>query len=120
MLINLRKRRAERKRPLMMVCFSLFSFRFFSFVRVFFFVCFDPLLSFFLAEDDDLMMPEIPAGKAVTDPIVASEEAPRDSVVVPESSYGMIFFAFSPFCFFSLPPLADIFCFLVSYPARGF
>ncbi|XXG53638.1 hypothetical protein AAC387_Pa03g1703 [Persea americana] len=37
------------------------------------------------AEDDDMMMPEVPADEAVTDPIVASEEEPRDSKVDPES-----------------------------------
>ena len=47
------------------------------------------------------MMPEVPADEAVTDPIVASEEEPRDSEVDPESPPGMIFF--------SLPPLADIY-----------
>ena len=80
-----------------MVCFSLFFFRFFSFMRDF---CFDPLLSFFIAKDDDLMTPEVPADEVVMDPIAALEEEPRDSGVVPESSHGMIFFAFSPFCFF--------------------
>ena len=108
MLMNLRKRGAKRKGPLMMVCFPLFSFHFFSSVRDFF--CFDPLLSFFLAEDDDLVTPEVLADEAVTDPIVASEQEPRDSRVVLESSHGMIFFGFSPFCL-SLPPLADMFLF---------
>ncbi|XXG79935.1 hypothetical protein AAC387_Pa09g0898 [Persea americana] len=36
-------------------------------------------------EDDDLMMPEVPADEVVTDPIVASEEEPKDSEVDPES-----------------------------------
>ena len=82
-------------------------FRFFSFIRNF---CFDPLLSFFLAEDDDLVTPEVPTDEAVTDLVMASEEGPRDSGVDPGSSPGMIFFAFSPFCI-PLPPLADIFLF---------
>mgnify|MGYP001762910281 CR=1 FL=1 len=47
-----------------------------------------------MAEDDGLMMPEVPADEAVTDPIVASEEEPRDSEVDPESPPGMIFFFF--------------------------
>ena len=51
------------------------------------------------------MMPEVPTDEAVTDPIVTSEEEPRDSEVDPESPPGMIFFFF----FFSLPPLADIY-----------
>ena len=96
MPMNLRKRGAERKRPVILVCFSLFSFRFFSFMRDF---CFDLPLSFFLAGDDDLMTPEVPADEAVTDPIVASEEESWDSGVAPESLHGIIFFAFSPFCF---------------------
>ena len=61
-----------------------------------------------MAEDDDLMMPEVPADEAVTDPIVASEEEFRDSEVDPESPPGMIFFFF----FFSLPPLADIYIYI--------
>ena len=44
-------------------------------------------------------MPEVPADEEVTDPIVASEEEPRESGVVPESPHGMIFFAFSLFVF---------------------
>ncbi|XXG53396.1 hypothetical protein AAC387_Pa03g1490 [Persea americana] len=36
-------------------------------------------------EDDGLMMPEVSTDEAVTDPIVASEEEPRDSEVDPES-----------------------------------
>ncbi|KAJ8635700.1 hypothetical protein MRB53_009967 [Persea americana] len=36
-------------------------------------------------EDDGLMMPKVPADEAVTDPIAASEEKPRDSEVDPES-----------------------------------
>ena len=55
---------------------------------------FDLLLFFLLAEDNDLMMPEVPADEAVTDPIVASGEEPRDSEVDPESPPGMIFFFF--------------------------
>ena len=43
-----------------------------------------------MAEDDDLMMPEVSAGEAVTDPVVAFDEEPRDSGVDPESSPGMI------------------------------
>ena len=45
------------------------------------------------------MMPEVPTDEAVTDPIVASEEEPRDSEVDPESPPGMIFFS-SSLCFF--------------------
>ncbi|KAJ8635653.1 hypothetical protein MRB53_009920 [Persea americana] len=41
-----------------------------------------------VAEDDDLMMPEVPADKAMMDPIVASEEEPRDSEVDPKSPPG--------------------------------
>ena len=37
-------------------------------------------------------MPEVPADEAVMDPIVASEEEPRDSEVDPESPPGMTFF----------------------------
>ena len=72
--------------------------------------CFDPPLSFFLAEDNDLVTPEVPADEAVTDPVVASEEGQRDSGVDPGSSPGMISNAFSPFLF-SLLPLANIFLF---------
>ncbi|XXG62824.1 hypothetical protein AAC387_Pa05g1128 [Persea americana] len=36
-------------------------------------------------EDDGSMIPEVPTDEAVTDPIVASEEEPRDSEVYPES-----------------------------------
>ena len=36
-------------------------------------------------------MPEVPTDEVVTDPIVASEEEPRDSEVDPESPPGMIF-----------------------------
>ena len=43
------------------------------------------------------MMPEVPTDEAVTDPIVASEEEPRDSEVDPESPPGMIFFLLSFF-----------------------
>ena len=52
------------------------------------------------------MMPEVPTDEAVTDPIVASEEEPRDSEVDPESPPGMTFFLFS------LPPLADIYIYI--------
>ena len=53
-------------------------------------------------------MPEVPADEAVTDPVMASEEEPRDFEVDPESPPGMIFSFF-----FFLPPLANIFfCFL--------
>ena len=38
------------------------------------------------------MMPEVPADEAVTDPIVTSEEEPRDSEVDPESPPGMTSF----------------------------
>lgn len=38
------------------------------------------------------MMPEVPTNEAVTDPIMASEEEPRDSEVDPESPPGMTFF----------------------------
>ena len=67
-----------------------------------------------MAEDDDLVLPEVPADKVVTDPVVAFEEEPRDSRVDPESSPGMISLPFLPFCF-SLLPLADTF--LVFLPA---
>ena len=57
------------------------------------------------------MMPEVPADEAVTDPIMAFEEEPRDSEVDPESPPGMT--SFPHFFCFSLPPLADMhFCFL--------
>ena len=56
------------------------------------------------------MMPEVPADEAVTDPIVASEEEPRDSEVDPKSPPGMIIL-FLLLLFFSLPPLADIYIF---------
>ena len=46
-----------------------------------------------MAEDDGLMMPEVPTDEAVTDPIMASEEESRDSEVDPESPPGMIFFS---------------------------
>ena len=55
------------------------------------------------------MMPEVPTDEAVTDPIVASEEEPRDSEVDPKSPPGMASFFF--FFGFSLPPLADIYIF---------
>ena len=47
------------------------------------------------------MMPEVSADEAVTDPIVASEEKPRDSEVDPESPPGMIFSLFLFLSFFS-------------------
>ena len=55
-----------------------------------------------MAEDDGLMMPEVPTDEAVTDPIVASEEEPRDSEIDPESPPGVIFslFLFSLFFFY--------------------
>ena len=62
-----------------------------------------------MAEDYGLVMPEVPADEAVMDPIVASEEEPRDSEVDPESPPGMIFFLF-----FFLLPLADIYIFFAS------
>ena len=40
------------------------------------------------------MMPEVSADEAVTDPIVASEEEPRDSEVDLESPPGMTSFFF--------------------------
>lgn len=40
------------------------------------------------------MMPEVPTDEAVTDPIVASEEEPRDSEIDPESPPGVILFFF--------------------------
>ncbi|KAJ8634480.1 hypothetical protein MRB53_008747 [Persea americana] len=40
------------------------------------------------SQDDGMMMPKVPADEEVTDPIVASEEEPRDSKVDPESSPG--------------------------------
>ena len=55
-----------------------------------------------MAEDDGLMMPEVPTDEAVTDPIVASEEELRDSEVDPESPPGMtsfLHFLFSLFFF---------------------
>ena len=64
-----------------------------------------------MAEDDGSMMPKVPTDEAVTDPIVASEEEPRDSEVDPESPPSMTsFFLFS----FSLPPLADIYIYFAS------
>ena len=51
------------------------------------------------AVDDDLLIPEVPADEAMTDPIEASEEEPRDFGVVPEPSHGMISFAFPPFLY---------------------
>ena len=38
-----------------------------------------------------MMMPEVPADEAVTDPVVVSEEELRDSRMTPESPIGMIF-----------------------------
>ena len=64
-----------------------------------------------MAEDDDLMMPRVPADEAVTDPIVASEEEPRDSEVDPESPPSMIF---SFLVFFYCHLLTCIFLFLTS------
>ena len=55
-------------------------------------------------------MAEVPIDEAVTDSVAASEEKPRGSGVIPEPSLGMIYFAFSLFCF-SLPPFADIYFF---------
>jgi len=55
-------------------------------------------------------MPEVSTDEAVTDPIVASEEEPRDSEVDPESPPGMNFFSLF---FFSLPPLADIYIYIL-------
>ena len=43
---------------------------------------------------------EVPADEVETDPIVASEEEPRDSEVDPESPPSMIFFS-SLFFFFT-------------------
>ena len=57
------------------------------------------------------MMPEVPTDEAVTDPIVASEEEPRDSEVDPKSPPGMIIL-FLLLLFFSLPPLADIYIYI--------
>ena len=37
--------------------------------------CFDPLLFFFIAEDDDLVAPEVPADEEVTDPVVEAESS---------------------------------------------
>ena len=55
-----------------------------------------------MAEDDGLMMPEVPTDEAMTDPIVASEEEPRDSEVDPESPPGisslLLFFFFTAIC----------------------
>jgi len=67
-----------------------------------------------LAEDDDLMMPEVLADEEVTDPVVAFEEEPRDSGVDPESSPGMISLPFLPFCFSLLPLTNTVFGFLAS------
>ena len=65
-----------------------------------------------MAEDDGLMMPEVPTDEAVTDPIVASEEEPRDSEVDPESPPGMIFFfSLLFFFFFNRHLLTNIFFF---------
>ena len=60
-----------------------------------------------MAEDDGLMMPEVPTDEAVTDPIVASEEEPRDSEIDPESPPGVILFIY-----LFLPPLADIYIYI--------
>ena len=56
------------------------------------------------------MMPEVPADEAVTDPIVASEEEPKDSEVDPKSPLGMTSFFSSLFLYSHL--LMYIFCFL--------
>ena len=61
------------------------------------------------------MMPEVPTDEAVTDPIVASEEEPRDSEVDPESPPGMTsFFFFFSFFFLYRHLLTYIFLFLAS------
>ena len=52
------------------------------------------------------MMPEVPADKAMTDLIAASEEELRDSEVVPECSPGMASFFF--FFLLSVPLFANI------------
>ena len=67
---------------------GMFSFLSFSFLSLIL-SCFDLLSS--LARDDDLVMPKVPADEA------ASKEEPRDFGVVPESSPGIIYFAFPPF-----------------------
>ena len=56
------------------------------------------------------MMPEVPTDEAVTDPIVASEEEPRDSEVDPESPPGMIFFLLFFFFHRRLLTYIYIFC----------
>ena len=48
----------------------------------------------FLAEDDDLAMPEVPVDEVTTDPAVAPEEEPRDSEMLPESPIGITSFDF--------------------------
>ena len=53
-----------------------------------------------MAEDDDLVMPEVPADAAVTDPVAASVEEPRDSGVDPDSSPGITSFLFLYFASF--------------------
>ena len=55
------------------------------------------------------MMPEVPTDEAVTDPIVAFEEEPRDSEVDPESPPGMTSFFSSLFLYRHL--LTYMFCF---------
>ena len=67
---------------------------------------------FLLAEDDGLMMLDVPADEAVTDPIVASEEEPRDSKVDPESPPGMA--SFFLFVFLYHPLLTYFFLFRAS------
>ena len=57
-------------------------------------------------------MPEVPTDEAVTDPIVASEEEPRDFEVDPESPPGMTSLLFVLSLCFLLPPLADIYIYI--------
>ena len=52
-----------------------------------------------MAEDDDLMMPEVSADEGVTDPNAASEEEPRDSEIDQESPPGMTSFFSSLFLY---------------------
>ena len=58
------------------------------------------------------MMAEVPADETVMDPIVASEEEPRDSEVAPESPPGMTSFFFSLFVFLYCHLLTYIYFFL--------
>ena len=89
--------------------------------------CFDPVLSFFLAEDNDLVIPEVPSNEAMMDPIVAFEEEPMDSGVVTEPSPSMIsFFFFSFFIFlcshlltyllFSCQPTCHMISMILNHP----